>query len=118
MVRIDQAQFGCSRDEAVELLVAEGVPAYRGYRAIPDLDIFHEGVLWPGQPPVELTTVEIEKAMRRHPVPVSRAVADDVLWLHHTVLLGEAQVQDAVAEAFRKISVAHASASRTSHDAL
>jgi 3-amino-5-hydroxybenzoate synthase len=104
MARVDEERLGCSRDQLVELLVAEGVPAFRSYRTIADLELFHGRDPWPGRPPLELTSAALGVAMRRHPLPVSRALSADALWIHHAVLLGGPAVQDAVAAAFEKIA--------------
>jgi 3-amino-5-hydroxybenzoate synthase len=102
MVQVDRAEIGLTRDELVELLAAEGVPAYRAYPPIPDLELFASGRLWGGRHSSELSPDAVYEAVHRHPVAVSRRIGDEVLWLHHTVLLGGARVQEAVALAFRK----------------
>ena len=103
MLRLDGSYHGVTRDFLVEALVAEGVPAYFSYRAIPDFPMFATGALWAGTPPASLSPAEVRGALERHPIPVSRELAARSLWLHHTVLLGGQAVQVAVAGAIRKV---------------
>jgi 3-amino-5-hydroxybenzoate synthase len=103
MVLVDEAVIGISRDELVDALVAEGVPAFRSYKCLPDLPMFRASSLWAGQPPASLRPDAVRAALERHAVPNARRLGTDSLWLHHPVLLGGAAVQTAVARAFAKV---------------
>jgi 3-amino-5-hydroxybenzoate synthase len=103
MVCLEQEAFGWSRDEVVDILLAEGVPIYRAYRSIADLELFHEAPPWAGRVPPELSIEALSAAVRRHPAPVARRIARDAIWIHHSALLGEPRVQEAIALAFQKV---------------
>lgn len=103
MVRIDEEAFGWSRDEAVDVLLAEGVPIYRSYRSLADLELFHETPAWAGPAPEAQRVEALREAVTRHPAPVARAIAKDAIWIHHSALLGGPRVQEAVALAFLKV---------------
>jgi len=103
MIRIEPETIGCDRDYLVQALVAEGVPAYRTYPSIPDLEMFGRSSLWNGEVPPALEAHRIREALRRHPMPNSREISRNAIWLHHAVLLGGEQVQRKVAEAIHKI---------------
>ncbi|AUX26885.1 hypothetical protein SOCEGT47_074550 [Sorangium cellulosum] len=103
MIELDELRSDIDRDALVDALVAEGVPAFRSYMAIPDFPAFAEGS---GSP-------EVREAMNRQPVPVSRRFAARSLWLHHAVLLGGAEVQRSVAAAFDKVLRRMGRASKT-----
>jgi dTDP-4-amino-4,6-dideoxygalactose transaminase len=102
MVRVDESA-GIRRDDLVEALIAEGVPAYFAYKALPDLPLFARESLWAGAVPSPLGAEHVREAVRRHDVTNARRLAAQSLWLHHCVLLGGATVQNAVAAAFEKI---------------
>ncbi len=103
MIRIEPEKIGCDRDFLVQALVAEGVPAYRTYPSIPDLEMFERSSLWNGELPPALEAHRIREALQRAPVPNSREISRNAIWLHHAVLLGGEQVQRKVAEAFHKV---------------
>jgi 3-amino-5-hydroxybenzoate synthase len=103
MVRLDEAVAGIGRDRLVDALVAEGVPAFRSYRAIPDLEMFREGRLWAGAPPETLRPRQVQEALHRHDTRNARLLGETSLWLHHAVLLGSPEVQRSVARAFAKV---------------
>jgi 3-amino-5-hydroxybenzoate synthase len=107
MIRIEPEKIGCDRDSLVQALVAEGVPAYRTYPAIPDLEMFERSSLWNGELPPALEAHRIREALQREPVPNSREISRNAIWLHHAVLLGGEQVQRKVAEAFHKVLEHH-----------
>jgi 3-amino-5-hydroxybenzoate synthase len=106
MVLNDEARTGLSRDELVEALVAEGVPAFRSYMALPDLEMFQAPALWAGEAPASLQPATVRAALARHEAPNARLLGARSLWLHHPVLLGGVSVQQAVAGAFRKVLAA------------
>jgi 3-amino-5-hydroxybenzoate synthase len=103
MVRIDPEKLGVERGFLVQALSAEGVPAYRSYPAIPDLDMFNRSSLWNGDIPPHLQTANIREAIHRQSVPNSLEISRNSIWLHHSVLMGAEMVQQKVAEAFRKV---------------
>lgn len=103
MVRVDEQAAGLTRDELVDNLVAEGVPAFRSYQALCDLGMFAQPELFSGRLPDELAGAAYRAALTRHPATHSRALARHSLWLHHAVLLGGERVQRAVAHAFDKV---------------
>jgi len=103
MIRIEPEKIGCDRDFLVQALVAEGVPAYRTYPSIPDLEMFERSSLWNGELPPALEAQKIRQALQREPVPNSREISRNAIWLHHAVLLGGEEVQRKVAEAFHKV---------------
>ncbi len=111
MLRIDAEQIGTDRDTLVRALSAEGVPAYRAYPAIADLDMFNRSSLWNGDVPESLHIGNIKRALLRHPIPNAQAISKDTIWLHHAVLMGGEAVQRKVGEAVRKV-VAHFSADK------
>jgi 3-amino-5-hydroxybenzoate synthase len=103
MLRIKPEQIGIERDFLVQALVAEGVPAYRTYPSIPDLEMFERSSLWNGELPPALEAHRIVEALHRHAIPNSREISRNAIWLHHTILLGGEHVQRKVAEAFHKV---------------
>ncbi|MGZ4898920.1 MAG: DegT/DnrJ/EryC1/StrS family aminotransferase [Candidatus Angelobacter sp.] len=103
MLRIDPDEMGLERDFLVKALVAEGVPAYRTYPSIPDLEMFERSSLWNGELPPALEAHRIVEALQRNPIPNSREISRNAIWLHHAVLLGGERVQRKVAEAFHKV---------------
>ncbi|HEX7288923.1 MAG TPA: DegT/DnrJ/EryC1/StrS family aminotransferase [Candidatus Angelobacter sp.] len=103
MVRIEPEKIGFDRDFLVRALVAEGVPAYRTYPSIPDLEMFERSSLWNGDLPPALEACNIQEALKRNRIPNSREISRNAIWLHHAVLLGGEQVQLKVAEAFHKV---------------
>lgn len=93
----DPAAFeGLPRELFVAALVAEGVPAYRIYPRVQDTTFYTPALARVG-------------AARRTPpaCPVSAYLADHGVWLHHRVLLGDAETALQVAAAIAKIR-AHA----------
>lgn len=103
MLRIDPEKLGVDRTFLVQALGAEGVPAYRAYPMIPDLNMFNRSSLWNGKVPEHLRTESIREALQRNSVPNSRDISRNSIWLHHAVLMGGEAVQQKVAEAFHKI---------------
>lgn len=76
------------RNELVDRLIDRGLPAYAGFRAIYRTDSFWER----GAP--DTTTDELARLC-----PVSEAISEDCLWLHHRVLLGTPDQVEAAASA-------------------
>lgn len=113
MVRVDET-LGIRRDELVQALIAEGVPAYFAYKALPDLPFLQRERLWAGNPPDVLSSAHFREAIGRHEVPHARRLGAQSLWLHHSVLLGGERVQSAVVHAFAKVLAGLAARSRPS----
>lgn len=103
MLRIEPEKLRVDRDFLVRALMAEGIPAYRTYPSIPDLEMFQNSSLWNGEVPSALEAQNVKTALERHAVPNSREISCNSIWLHHPVLLGGKRVQAKVAEAFHKI---------------
>lgn len=103
MLRIEPEKLGMDRDFLVRALAAEGVPAYRTYPSIPDLEMFERSSLWNGELSPALEARSIKAALERHAVPNAREISRNAIWLHHPVLLGGEWVQRKVAEAFQKV---------------
>lgn len=76
------------RNRLVDRLVAAGVPAYVGFRAIYRTEGF-----WSSTPP-PLTEQELADRC-----PTSEALSADSVWLHHRVLLGAEEQMHAAAQA-------------------
>ncbi|HTO56578.1 MAG TPA: DegT/DnrJ/EryC1/StrS family aminotransferase [Pseudomonadales bacterium] len=99
VVRIDEAEFGASRDAVKDALAAEGIPLTASYPTVHSLDAFavadglaprHRGSRrWPDYRSLDL--------------PVARTTAATTLWLKHQVLMGSRADADAVVEALAKI---------------
>jgi len=88
----EQGLDGLSRDEFVAALVAEGVPAFRMYPSIASLEHFAGDFARLGGDPAALP-----------PTPVSDALGERGLWLHHRILLGDAGLVDEVGDAVAKV---------------
>jgi len=103
VVRIDEAEFGASRDAVKAALAAEGIPMTASYPTVHTLDAFavtdgfaprHRGARrWPDYRTLDL--------------PVARTTAATTLWFKHQVLMGSRDDVAAVVEALAKIR-AHA----------
>lgn len=104
MFRYDAAEFGgLPRQEFVDALIAEGVPAFVAYPAIYRTPVFVNrdfGPRWNPQDPL-LPDYSATSC------PVSEQVGDTVVWFHHRVLLGDEQDVRETVEAVEKIR-AHA----------
>jgi 3-amino-5-hydroxybenzoate synthase len=75
------------RNELVDRLIERGLPAFAAFRAIYRTNSFWER----GAP--DTTVAELARRC-----PVSEAISEDCLWLHHRVLLGTAgQIEQAAA---------------------
>ena len=103
VVRIDEAEFGASRDAVKAALAAEGIPMTASYPTVHTLDAFaavdalaprHRGARkWPDYRALDL--------------PVARTTAATTLWFKHQVLMGSRDDAAAVVEALAKVR-AHA----------
>lgn len=83
---------GHRRDGVVEALVAEGVPAFVMYPRIQDCGFFAPACRRIGTDPDELPGC-----------PISARLAEQGIWLHHRVLLGDEDLVDQVVEALAKV---------------
>src|SRR5262249_36853910 len=99
VVRIDEAEFGASRDAVTEALAAEGIPMTASYPTVHSLDAFavadglaprHRGARkWPDYRALDL--------------PVARTTAATTLWFKHRVLMGSRDGAAGVGDALAKI---------------
>lgn len=100
MFRYDPEAFGgLPRARFVDMLIAEGVPAFVGYPAIHRLPVFRDrafGPRWRADDPL-LPDYD------RVSCPVAEDIGDHVVWLHHRVLLGDEEDLNEIAEAVGKI---------------
>jgi 3-amino-5-hydroxybenzoate synthase len=94
MFRYDASTFnGLSRQQFVDELIAEGVPAFIAYQSIHRTPVFRTGKFGPrwvdGDP--------LLPNYNRVHCPVSEELSDQVVWLHHRTLLGnEEDLRDLV----------------------
>lgn len=86
IIRVDAEEFGCDRDTLVKALEAEGVPVKTGYAF-----------------PLYKNPLFLNSAAAKTHCPVSEQMCRELIWLHHSMLLGEKQDMDDIAEAFVKI---------------
>lgn len=83
---------GLSRDDLVQALVAEGIPAFKAYRPIYRTDAF-----W------TRPCADDDMAAAAERCPSTERIGAEGIWIHHRVLLGdESDVMDVVA-AVRKV---------------
>ena len=115
IIELDEHLAGV-RDEVVDLLAVEGVPAFRAYRALPDLELFVEDALQRGLPPAA-DPHRVREAIARVKVPHARAASRRSLWLHHSVLLGAPSIQEKVGVALAKVA-AYARSGALENDAV
>jgi 3-amino-5-hydroxybenzoate synthase len=100
MFRYDAAAFGgLPRQQFVDRLIAEGVPAFVAYLAIHRTPVFRHrsfGPRWRPDDPLlpDYTNVHC---------PVADDISDNVVWLHHRVLLGDKQDVVELVDAINKI---------------
>lgn len=100
MFRYDPATFGgLRRQQFVDALIAEGVPAYVAYPAIHQTPVFRERNFAPRWLPDDPLLPDYNAVH----CPVAEEVGDRVVWLHHRVLLGDAGDVTELAEAIKKI---------------
>lgn len=100
MFRYDADAFcGLSRQQMVDALIEEGVPAFVGYPALHRTPVFRNrsfGPRWRADaallPDYNLVSC-----------PVAETLGDEAIWLHHRVLLGDEQHLVAVLDALENI---------------
>lgn len=100
MFRYDPAEFGgLSRQDFVDALIAEGVPAFVGYPAIHQTPVFRNRAFGPrwrqGDPLIP--------DYNRLDCPVAEELGEQIVWLHHRVMLGDAEDVVELVEAVGKI---------------
>jgi 3-amino-5-hydroxybenzoate synthase len=100
MFRYDPAAFGgLPRQDFVDALIAEGVPAFVAYPAIHRTPMFHKHAFsprWRKDDPL------LPDYSRVH-CPAAEEIGDSVVWLHHRVMLGDEQDVVELVDAVAKI---------------
>jgi dTDP-4-amino-4,6-dideoxygalactose transaminase len=97
-ILIDEASFGGrSRDDIVEAVLAEGVPAMAGYTD-----------LLSNQPGMKQFATDHPHAVRVEPCPVTEEICRRSIWIAHQILLAEREDMDDIATAFAKVQRAFA----------
>lgn len=84
VVRIDEAEFGLSRDRTREALLAEGIPLTMAYPPLSRLDLFRDPE---GFAPRFASRDGMQDFASAH-LPVSEHLADTTLWFTTAVLMG------------------------------
>lgn len=99
VVRIDEAEFGASREQVRLALGAEGIPLTMSYPTIHGLDTFSSPE---GFAPRYRTRSQFPD-YHKLDLPESTRAADETLWLWHRVLLAERGELDDIVTALAKI---------------
>lgn len=100
MFRYDAAAFGgLSRNDFVDTLIAEGVPAFKAYRALHETPVFRQQCFGPRWQNSGLKLPDYNALS----LPVSEMITAEVVWLPHAVLLGDKTDLEQVVEAICKI---------------
>lgn len=100
MFRYDPAAFGgLPRQEFVDMLIAEGIPAFVAYLSLHRTPLFRDrtfGPRWRGDEHMlpDYNAVQC---------PVSEALGDYGVWLHHSALLGDEQDVAELVHAITKV---------------
>lgn len=104
MFRYDAAAFnGLDRQQFVDMLIAEGIPAFIAYPPIYRTPVFRDRMFaprWRTDDPLLPDYAQVH-------CPVAEGIGEQVVWLHHRVLLGNAQDLQELVDAVAKIR-AHA----------
>lgn len=90
---------GLPRDQFVDALIAEGVPAFPGYPSIHNTPVFERHSFEPRWRAAD----EWLPDYRLVSCPVSERLGDQTVWLHHRVLLGDEEDIAELAEVILKI---------------
>lgn len=86
MFRYDPSAFnGLPRQQFVDALIEHGVPAFVGYPAIHRTPVFREASFGPRWRSSRTLLPDYNKVN----CPVAEALGNEVVWLHHRVLLGD-----------------------------
>ena len=95
MFRYDEAEFGgLPRQDFVDALIAEGVPAFVAYPAMYRTPVFLNRAFGPRWDPRDPLLPDYAQTS----CPVAERVGETVVWFHHRVLLGDEQdVRETVA---------------------
>ena len=99
VVRIDQDEFGASRDAVREALLAEGIPLTMAYPPLTRLDLFRN-------PAAFGSRVRSREGMQDFTslrLPVSEMLADTTLWFTTAVLMGSTEDACDVVRALEKV---------------
>ena len=100
MFRYDANAFGdVSRQQLVDALIEQGVPAFVGYPAIHRTPMFRQrnfGPRWRND-------VQLLPDYNAASCPVSESLGEEVVWLHHRVLLGDEEQLAGVVAALENI---------------
>lgn len=100
MFRYDSASFGnLSRQQFVDALIAEGVPAFVAYPAIHRVPLFHNRSFGPRWRSDVSMLPDYDKVH----CPVSEDIGNQVVWLPHRVLLGDEEDLAELVKAVKKI---------------
>jgi 3-amino-5-hydroxybenzoate synthase len=99
MFQYDTAAFGgLSRDAFVDVLSAEGIPAYRAYLSIHRTPVFWNGTFGP-----RWRDEDHLPDYGQVQCPVADEISDKAVWLHHSVLLGDEEDVVELVDAVRDI---------------
>lgn len=85
---------GIQRERFVEMLNEQGIPAFIAYTQIHDTPIFKEFVASLGD------TYTFPNQLN---CPVSKKVAEEVIWIHHRALLGDAESVKGIAQTVKEL---------------
>lgn len=100
MFRYDEAAFaGLPRQNFVDMLIAEGLPAFVAYLALHQTPLFRNrnfNPRWRADDPLLPDYSQVH-------CPVAEAISDTVVWLHHRVLLGDEADLEELAGAIMKV---------------
>ena len=99
LVRIDESEFGLSREVIHEALVAEGIPLTMSYPEIHALDAFRT----PGAFAPRQRSRYVHPDYAAQQLPVTRQMANTTLWCKHQLLMGEQSDAIALVEALAKV---------------
>lgn len=96
MFYYDSAYFGgLSRQQFVDALIAEGVPAFISFPVVTNTEFFRNGEF--------RTHLHRDFHNNKYCFPIAEKVAQEVVWLPHYTLLGDEQDLQEIAGAIRKI---------------
>lgn len=99
VVRIDENEFGASRDDVREALLAEGIPLTMAYPPLTRLDLFRDPTAFGAR---VRSRQGIQDFASLH-LPVSEMLADTTLWFTTAVLMGSSDDARDVVRAVEKI---------------
>lgn len=100
MFRYDSAAFGgLSRQDFVDLLIAEGLPAFVAYLAIHRTPVFRDRTFGPRWRDDHALLPDYAQVS----CPAAEQISDQGVWLHHRVLLGGEQDVVELVDAIKKV---------------